>query len=59
MIIKVTASGHLPHLPFVTVGPLGLHEAGFILEFQLPFYLLAMELLVRGGLGAENIPQLQ
>ena len=35
MILKVAASGYLPHLPFGAIGPLGLHEAGCTLEFQL------------------------
>ena len=58
MILKVAASGYLPHLPFVTIGPLGLHEAGCTLEFQLNLYWLALELLVGRGPGAENLSQL-
>ena len=46
MILKVAALGYLPHLPFGAIGPLGLHEAGYTLEFQLHTYLLALELLV-------------
>ena len=59
VIIKVAASGYLPHLPFGATGPLGLHEAGCTLEFQLHPYWLALELLVGGGPGAKNIAQLQ
>ena len=40
-------------------GPLGLYEAGCTLKFQLHPYWLALEMLVGGGLGAENIAQLQ
>ena len=36
-----------------------MHEAGFTLEFQLHQHWLALELLVEGGPGAENIAQLQ
>ena len=59
VIIKVSASGYLPHLPFVAIGPLGLHEAECTLEFQMNPYWLALDLLVGGGPGAENIAQLQ
>ena len=59
MILKVAASGYLPHLPFGAIGPLGLHGAGCTLEFQLLPYWLALDLLVGGGPGAENIDQLQ
>ena len=59
MILKVAASGYLPHLPFGAIGPLGMHEAGCTLEFQLHQNWLALELLVGGGLGAENLAQLQ
>ena len=59
MILKVAASGYLLHLTFGAIGPLGLHEAGFTLEFQLHPYWLALEMLVGGGPGAENIAQLQ
>ena len=58
MILKVSASGYLPHLPFGAVGPLGLHEAGCTLEFQLRLYWLEVELLAGGGPGAENLAQL-
>ena len=47
------------HLPFGAIGPLGLHEAGCTLEFQLHPYWLALELLVGGGPGDKNISQLQ
>ena len=47
------------HLPFGAIGPLGLHEAGCTLEFQLHPYWLALDLLVGGGPGAENHAQLQ
>ena len=59
MIIKVAASVYLPNLPFGAIGPLGLHEAGCTLEFQLHPNWLALGLLVGGGTGAENISQLQ
>ena len=59
MILKVSASGYLPHLPFCAIGPLGLHEDGCTLEFKMHPYWLALELLVGGGPGAENISQLQ
>ena len=59
MILKVAASGYLLYLPFGPIGPLGLHEAGFTLEFQLHPYWLALELIVGGGPGAENLDQLQ
>ena len=59
MILKVAASGYLPHLPFGAIGPLGLHEAGCTWEFQLHQHWLALELLVGGGPGAENLAQLQ
>ena len=59
MILKVAASGYLPNLPFGAIGALGLHEAGCTLEFQLHPYWLALELLVGGGRGAENLAQLQ
>ena len=59
MILKVSASGYLPHLPFGDIGPLGLHEAGCTLEFQLHLYWLALELLVETGQGAETLAQLQ
>ena len=59
MIIKVSASGYLPHLSFATIGPLGLHEAGCTLEFQLHPYWLALEMLVGGRPGAEFFSQLQ
>ena len=59
MILKVAASGYLPHLTFGAIGPLGLHEAGCTLEFQLHTYWLALELIVGGGPGAENLAQLQ
>ena len=59
MILKVAASGYIPHLLFGAIGPFGMHEAGCTLEFQLHPYWLAMELLVGGGPGAENLAQLQ
>ena len=59
MILKLSASGYLPHLPFGAISPLGLHEAGCTLEFQLNLYWLALELLVGNGLGAETLSQLQ
>ena len=59
MILNVYASVYLPHLTFGTIGPIGLHEAGFTLEFQMHPYWSALELLVGGGPGAENIAQLQ
>ena len=59
LILKVSASGYLPHLPFGAIGPLGLHEAGYTLEFQLHSYWFALDLLVGDGLGAENLSQLQ
>ena len=58
MILKFAASGYLPHLPFGTIGPLGLHESGCTLEFQLHPHWLALELFVGDGTGAENIAQL-
>ena len=54
MILKVAASGYLPHLPFGAIGPLGLHEDGCTLEFHLHLYWLELELLVGGGPGAET-----
>ena len=59
MILKVAASGYLPHLPFGAIGPLRLHEAGCTLEFQLHHHWLALELLVCGGPGAEKLAPLQ
>ena len=59
MILKVGASGYLPHLPFGSIGPFGLHEAGCTLEFQLYPYWLALELLVGDGQGSGNLAQLQ
>ena len=59
MILQVSASGYLPHLPFGAIGPLGMHEAGCTLKFQLHQHWLALELLVGGGTGAENLSQLQ
>ena len=59
MILKVAASGYIPHLPFGAIGPLGLREAGCTLEFQLHQHWLVLELLVGGGPGAENLAQLQ
>ena len=59
MTLKVSASGYLSHLPFGAIGTLGLHEAGCTLDFQLNHHWLALELLVRGGPGAENLDQLQ
>ena len=58
-MLKVADSGCIPHLPFGAIGPLGIHEAGCTLEFQLRTYWLALELLVGGGPGSENISQLQ
>ena len=46
VILKVPASGYLPHLPFGDIGPLGLHEAGCTLEFHLHTHWLALELLL-------------
>ena len=51
VILKVAASGYLLHLSFGAIGPLGLHEAGFTLGFQLHQHWLA--------LGAENLAKLQ
>ena len=59
MILKVAASVYLPHLPFGAIGPLGMHESGCTLEFQLHPYWLALELLMGGRPGAENIAQLK
>ena len=59
MILKVSASGYLPHLPFFDIGPLGLHEAICTLEFQLHQHWLVLELLVGGVPVAENLSQLQ
>ena len=59
MILKVAVSGYLPHLPFGDIGPLGMHEAGCTLKFQLHPYWLELEILVGGRPGAENIFQLQ
>ena len=59
MILKVAPSGYLLHLLVGAIGPLGLHKAGFTLEFQLHPYWFALELLVGGGPGAENLAQLQ
>ena len=56
---KVAALGYLLHLPFGAIGPLGIHEDECTLEFQLHPYWLALELIVGGGPGAENIAQLQ
>ena len=36
-----------------------MHEAGCTLEFQLQQHWLALELLVGGGPGAENLAKLQ
>ena len=58
MILKVSTSGYPPHLPFGDIGPLGLHEAGCTLEFQLHMYWLALELFVGGVPVAENLSQL-
>ena len=59
MILKVAASVYLPHLLFGATGPLGLHEAGCTLEFQLYPHWLALDLLVGDRMGAENIAQVQ
>ena len=59
VIIKVAASGYLPHLLFGAIGPLELHESGCTLEFQLHLYWLALEMLVGGRPGARNLAQLQ
>ena len=59
MILKVAASGYLRHLPFGAIGPLGMNEAGCILEFHLHSYWLALELFVGAGPDAENIAQLK
>ena len=58
MILKVTASGYLPHLPFGAIGPLGLHDSECTLELQLQPHWLALELLVGYGPGAENLSPL-
>ena len=58
MILKVAASGYLLDLLFGAIGPLGLHEARCTLEFQLHPYWLALELLVGGEPGAENLAKL-
>ena len=58
VIIGVVASGYLLHLPFGAIGPFGMHESGCTLEFQLHPYWVALELLVGGGPGAENLAQL-
>ena len=57
MIIKVAASGYIPHLIFGAIGPLGLHDAGYTLELQMHPHWLVLEILVRDGPGAENISQ--
>ena len=55
MILKVSASGYLPHLPFGTIGTLGVNDAGCTLELQLQPYWLGLDLLVRYMPGAENM----
>ena len=35
VILKVAASGCLPHLPFGAICPLGMNEYGCTLKFQL------------------------
>ena len=59
MILKVATSGYIPHVPFGDIGPFGLHEAGCNLKAQLHPYWLALDLLVGGGPGAENLSQLK
>ena len=59
MILKVTASGYIPHLLFGAIGPLGLNDSGCTLYLQLQTHWLSLELLVGDGLGAGNISQLQ
>ena len=57
--VGAVASVFLPHLPFGTIDPLGLHDAEYILELQLQPYWMALELLVEDGKGVETFPQLQ
>ena len=57
--LKIAGSGYILHFPFGAIGPLGLHESGCNLEFQLHPYWLALELLVGGGPGFENLARLQ
>ena len=59
MILKVSASVYLTHLPFCAIGPLGLHEAGCILEFQLHTHWLALELIVGDRPVAKTLAQLK
>ena len=56
MILIAAASGYLPHLPFGAIGTLGLHEAGFTLEFHLHSYWLALELLVGADRALKILP---
>ena len=46
IIIEVSASGYLPHLPFGAIGPLGPYDAGCTLELQPNPHWMAMEILV-------------
>ena len=57
VILQVAASGYLHHLPFDKIVPLGLHEYGCNLEFQLHPHCLVLELLVGYGPGAEKLSQ--
>ena len=59
MILKVSALGYLQHLTFVSIGPLGPHDAGCTLELKLQPHWLELEMLMEDGPGAENISQLQ
>ena len=59
MIIEVSASGCLPHLPFDAIGTLGLYDAECTLELQLQPYWMTLGLIVGGGPGDENHAQLR
>ena len=58
VILNVSASGYLPHLPFGYIGPLGLHDSGCTLELHLRPHWLALELLVGYRHVDENLAQL-
>ena len=45
-------------MPFITIGPLGPHDAKCILELQLQPHLLALVLLLKDRPGNENLAQL-
>ena len=59
VILKVSASGYLLHLPFGAIATLGLHDSGCTLELHLQPYWLEMEMLVGDGMGSEKLSQLQ